>query len=244
MILIEGAPLSDADAFTVSGSIILREDSGIGIRQVEVRDKFRHPLRSVTFECPATAEVRLERVERERLPLSIEGKTCDGTTSSPDLPVWITNSHDSQPSIPLPGSALLCQDNAGCREAEAMAQRFRNDVLEKCNDVRAIRRGRDAHAAAAAAFLAAFVGVVAAAIAAFSIPIFGSVIGAVLLGIAGFLAYFAVVEGIRARREQQRLEQAEVELSVARGRFTDAADGVNKLCARDCRTVELDQPEC
>ena len=65
-----------------------------------------------------------------------------------------------------------------------------------------------------------------------------------MLGVAAGLAYFAGVQGLLAWREQQRLDAAEARLAAARSRFTDAADRANMLCGRDCRTVDLTQPDC
>ncbi len=244
MITIIGAPLSSADTFTVSGSIILRDDSGDGIQKVDVRDRFGVLIHSETFTCPSLAEIHLVDVERDRLPLMVEAMNCKGQTFPATTPVWTREGDVGSVSIPLPGSALLCTDNPACSAAEGAATRARNEIMERCNDVRAVRGRRDAAAAVATALATAVVALVATGIAAFAIPLFGTAIGAVLLGLAAGLAYLAGVQALIAFREQQNLDKAEADLAAARRRFTDAADRVGRMCSRDCITVDLTQPAC
>lgn len=160
------------------------------------------------------------------------------------MPIWTVERISDDDPFHLPGTALHCEENSACNAAEAEAQRARNAVLEKCGQVRAIRGRRDARAAAAAALAIAAAAVLGAGIAALGIPIFGTAIGAVLLGVAAGLAYMATAQALVAFRELQSLDQAEAELSDLRRLFSDAADRVNATCPRDCRSVGLDQPEC
>lgn len=247
MIIVVGAPVSSADRFTVSGTLIVRDDSGHGVQKVTIRDRFGAEITSQVFECPEFAEVRAEAVERDRLPLRLEALDCQGVSSTPTTSIWThaVAENETDPSIPLPGNALECSDHPACGAAAAAVTHARNVVLERCSDARATRGRRDAHTAAAVALATAVVALVAAGIAALGVPVVGAVLGAVLLGVAVGLAYFAAVEGLLAFREQQRLDEAEAALAAARRQFTEAADRVGRECTRaDCITVDLTQPSC
>jgi len=244
MIIVEGAPISGADSFTVSGLLILRDDSGSGIRHAEVKDQFHVTVAAADFECPPVATIRVTAVERGRLPLFVTATDCSGNKTSNGPPVWTNTPDPGSPGIPLPDSALMCEDNGPCRSAEGDAQRARNTIGEICSRMNGIRSRRDSAAAVAAALAAAVVALVAAGVAAFSAPPFGPIIGAVLLGLAAGVAYFAGVQALLAWREQQNLDKAQAELETARRRFTDAVARVMSTCSPSCISIDLDQPAC
>lgn len=244
MIIIEGAPVSSADSFTVSGLLVLRDDSGSGIRHAEVVDRFGLTVAADDFECVSTALLRVTTVERGRLPLFVRAVDCAGTQTTNSPPVWTNVPDPGSAGIPLPGSALMCEDNTACSAAEGNAQRARNTIGEICSRMNGIRSRRDSAAAIAAALAVAVAALIASGIAAFAIPLFGSAIGAILLGLAAGLAYFAGVQALVAWREQQALDKAQAELDSARRNFSDAVARVMSVCSPSCISIDLDQPAC
>lgn len=245
MIRISGTGVSGSDDFTVTGFVTLVADPGTGIRKVTLLDRFDFTVLSAIFECPDEAEIRIERIERDRLPFRLRAMDCQtGTEFELPEPVWGIAAVPGQESFPLPGSALLCLDNSACVEAESEAQRSRNRISELCSNARALRDEVNNLRMWAAIFLVLSIAAAILAVASAFIPIIGgalafgfAVAAIVFLGLS--VSYFR-----RADEAEGRLRAVENAIAGARRVFDAAVDDVLRTCSRDCRTVDLNVPDC
>jgi hypothetical protein len=235
----------DVDIFAVSVRIFVLDESGSGIKRIRVRDRFGIFFAEQDFNCPESGVIDVGRVENDRFPIFVEGLDCEDRVTPADepLPLLPPGSTDT-PGIRLPCSPTYCPPNPGCNEAERQLIRARNEVLERCSEVSAIRSRRDSLLAAAAVMLAAAIAFTAIAAAVIGIPIVGQILFAAFFGIAALLFGLAIGLAVAAWLEQQKLDEAQRRLQEARRRFTDAADNVSRACCSQCITVDLIQPEC
>lgn len=242
MIQIVRASIGGADSFTVSGRIALRDDRGVGIRTVTVSDRDGIEIVTRAFDCPVDAQIEIERIERDRLPLQVTATDCSNGAEAQKLgAVW---GPPSEPGMPLPGSALLCQDNSPCLGAQLEVQQLRNEILTQCGRIRAIESRRNGYAGAAAVMFAVFAALLAAAAGLAGIPFIGGILAAVAV-IAALVALTAgIMLGYLAHQEQQRADEAQRELTRLREAFTEAAGRVGAGCNRDCISVDLTMPVC
>jgi len=244
MIRITGTGVSGDDDFTVTGFVTLVAGAGTGIRKVDLIDRFDFTVLMAVFECPDEAEVRLDRIERDRLPFRVRAVDCQGGEFQLPDPVWGNAAVPGEHRFPLPASALRCVDNSACIDAEVAAQRSRNRLSERCSNARALREEVHSLRKQATEYLIACAIAVAAAIAASLIPIFGqglafaiAVAAIVLLGLS--IRHFQL-----ASEAEGRLRAAEDAVASERRVFAAAVEDVMRTCSRDCRTVDLNEPAC
>lgn len=235
----------EADAFAVGVRIFVIDESGSGIKRIRVRDRFGIFFAEQDFNCPVSGVIDLGRVEYDRFPIFVEGTDCADRVTPADKPLpLLPPGTTDEPGVRLPCSPTYCPPNPGCNEAERRLIRARNEVLERCSEVAAIRSRRDAFLAAAAVMLAAAIAFAAIAAAVVGIPIVGQILFAAFLGVAALLFGLAIGLSVVAWLEQQKLDETQRRLQEARRRFTDAADNVSRACCSQCITVDLIQPEC
>ncbi len=240
--------ISVADRGPIAVSVALQIQDPDGISEVNVTNAVGMPvpIPEPIRDCPTDLiEIDLGSMLRSHLPLSVIVNNCSGvdgeTTTIFEGVAGPGRMGDPVPSIRLPCSATLCEDNTACNNAQSQATTIRNQMAVVCRRLDEINKQFTILTITLAVMGVLIVVLAATAIAAASVP-FGWIIAAVIAIAIGLLSYGIFLIESELKRLRERKSEDTAELSELRPQFRDAVDQVNENCCLHCIVVDLSEP--
>jgi hypothetical protein len=245
MIRVLDAALREVDALSVRVHFIVRDDSGDGIRRVDVLDRERR-VRIHREEGGCAALLEFEVVaSRTALPLWAEGEDCAGRITSPEEaggPFVVVGPEGPTDERPC-GNILLClAPTRECTEAAAALASAHAALASKCRECAPLRRQHaEAERLVAALGIALLILFAAAAVAAGG-GLFGFVTFVFIMIIVAFVAVQLVFAFQAEEALRQRVERCDEEEAEARRRFEVACTAALTHCCADCLLTPTTPP--
>ncbi len=245
MIRVLDASIRDIDAASVTVHFILQDDSGAGIRQVDVLDRDRRVrIHSEDGGCAAFLEFDV-RVSPSALPLWVRSEDCAGRITDPDVtgPLLVPPPRAVGPPMCGDDPLLCLAQSADCVEAVAALERARGALAPRCGECEYLRR-QQAHWEARLLALSIAILVMMAAFAAAMLAggLFGIIVGVFIFAILVFLGVQWAEAGHLARDFRERAERCEREVAELRSQFASAVTRVGRHCCPECLLVSTDAP--
>lgn len=231
--------ITAADRYSIVVAFSIRDPAGI--QKVRIIDIDGIEISSADFPCPDGVFYEPPPINRSRCPVRVETTICLDNVTFVSPPYY---SPLPDADHPLPCSAVMCEDDTDCIEAQSLLTRQRNLLDSMCERLRSIQNAVDHAYRMMTLFYALAAAMAALAIALSFIPFYGWIVGGTAALMAALLLVFALLWNERVNRYRRWLDEQHKEMEEARIRFTDIVDEVTANCCRDCITTDLTMPVC